>query len=83
MAVIGDVYLQLGLYADATAQLEAALATRGRIGKGEDAKAAELLQALSVVKKVAGDYEAADTLAGEVSCCSGGSVDRRPISRAA
>jgi len=65
MAVIGDVYLQLGLYAEATAQMEAALATRRRIGKGEDAKAAEVLQALSVVKKVAGDYEAADTLAGQ------------------
>ena len=65
MAVIGDVYLQLGLYAEATAQLEAALATRVRIGKGEDAKAAEVLDALSVVKKVAGDYEAADTLAGQ------------------
>jgi serine/threonine-protein kinase len=65
MAVIGDVYLQLGLYAEATAQLEAALLTRGRIGKGEDAKAAEVLEALSVVKKVAGDYEAAETLAGQ------------------
>jgi serine/threonine-protein kinase len=65
MAVIGDVYLQLGLYDDATAQLEAALVTRNRIGKGEDAKAAGVLEALSVVKKVAGEYAASDALAGQ------------------
>jgi len=65
MAVIGDVYLQLGLYDEATAQLDAALAIRRRIGMGEDAKAADVIEALSVVKKVAADYEAADRLAGQ------------------
>jgi serine/threonine-protein kinase len=65
MAVIGDVYLQLGLYDEATAQLEAALATRARIGKGDDAKASDVLEALSVVKRVAADYEAAERLAGQ------------------
>jgi serine/threonine-protein kinase len=65
MALMGDVYLQLGLYPEATAQLDGALATRRRIGRGDDAAAADILQALSVVKKVEADYPAADALAGQ------------------
>jgi serine/threonine-protein kinase len=63
MALMGDVYLQLGLYREATAQLDAALAARRRIGHGEDAATADILQGLSVVRRVAADYPAADALA--------------------
>ena len=63
MAVIGDVYLGLGLYAEADTQMERGLALRARLQAAPDARTAELLGALGVVRRLAGDYAAAESLA--------------------
>ena len=65
MNVIGEVYLGLGLYDQATAQLEGALAVRRRAGARDDARVGDILSALSVVRRVDGDYVAADSLAAQ------------------
>jgi serine/threonine-protein kinase len=63
MGVIGEVYLGLGLYAEAGTQLERGLALRARLQDAPDARTAELLDALGVVRRLAGDYAAAESLA--------------------
>jgi eukaryotic-like serine/threonine-protein kinase len=65
MGVIGDVYLGLGLYAEAGAQLERGLAVRRRLQAVPDARTAGMLDALGVVRRLAGDYAAAESLALE------------------
>jgi serine/threonine-protein kinase len=63
MAVIGEVYMGLGLYAPAGTQLERGLALRRRLQTAPDARAAGMLDALGVVRRLAGDYAAAESLA--------------------
>jgi serine/threonine-protein kinase len=63
MAVIGEVYMGLGLYPQAAAQLERGLAVRRRLHATPDARTASLLDALGVVRRLAGDYAASESLA--------------------
>ena len=63
MNVIGDVYRGLGMYREAEAQLERALAVRRRAHIPADTVLADILNNLSVVTRVGGDLVSADTFA--------------------
>lgn len=63
MAVIGNVYRGLGLYPEATTQLEGALAIRRRIDGPDSPEVADLFDALAVLHRVDGNWVAADSFA--------------------
>ncbi len=62
---VGVIYRNLGLYDRAGPQLETSLATRRRLLPGEDAKVAESLHQLGVLRTLEGDYRQAQSLLEE------------------
>ncbi len=65
MAVIGNVYLTLGLYDEAEDLTQRALHIRRSIGPPNDTSAAALLDQIGVVRRLKGDYAGAERYAAE------------------
>ncbi len=63
MAVMGNVYLSLGLYEQAEDLTQQALALRRMIASRDDTSAAALIDQIGVIRRLRGDYDGAERYA--------------------